>query len=104
MRTRDRPSLLPSPHYAGENFVGYDTVTFNKSTILTYNYAYGGATIDANLVIPYLPTVLSLTDQVNQFLAGAAKKPTSTPWTSANSLFTIWIGRFRIPGMIRARR
>ncbi|KAJ7339034.1 hypothetical protein DFH08DRAFT_249397 [Mycena albidolilacea] len=76
----------------GENFVGYDTVAFNKSIILTYNYAYGGATIDANLVIPYLPTVLSLTDQVNQFLAGAAKKPTSTPWTSANSLFTIWIG------------
>ncbi|KAK7013839.1 carbohydrate esterase family 16 protein [Favolaschia claudopus] len=76
----------------GENFVGFDTVTFNKTTILTYNYAYGGATIDANLVVPYLPTVLSLTDQVNQFLAGAAKKPASTPWTSANSLFTVWIG------------
>ncbi|KAK7058179.1 carbohydrate esterase family 16 protein [Favolaschia claudopus] len=76
----------------GENFVGFDTVTFNKTTILTYNYAYGGATIDANLVVPYLPTVLSLTDQVNQFLAGAGKKPASTPWTSANSLFTVWIG------------
>ncbi|KAF7363023.1 Carbohydrate esterase family 16 protein [Mycena venus] len=76
----------------GENFVGYDTVTFNKSTIMTYNYAYGGATIDANLVVPYLPTVLSLTDQVNEFLAGAAKKPATTPWTSANALFTVWIG------------
>ncbi|KAJ7167229.1 hypothetical protein C8R43DRAFT_877408 [Mycena crocata] len=74
----------------GENFVGFDTVTNNKSTILTYNYAYGGATIDANLVIPYLPTVLSLTDQVNQFLAGAGKKP--APWTSSNALFTVWIG------------
>ncbi|KAJ6543643.1 hypothetical protein B0H10DRAFT_1371991 [Mycena sp. CBHHK59/15] len=41
----------------GENFVGFDTVTYNKSTILTYNYAYGGATIDANLVVPYLPFV-----------------------------------------------
>ncbi|KAJ7105192.1 hypothetical protein C8R44DRAFT_834466 [Mycena epipterygia] len=76
----------------GENFVGFDTVTYNKSTILTYNYAYGGATIDASLVVPYEPTVLSLTDQVNEFLAGAAKKPATTPWTSANSLFTVWIG------------
>ncbi|KAJ7474110.1 hypothetical protein FB451DRAFT_1466641 [Mycena latifolia] len=76
----------------GENFVGFNTVTNNKSIILTYNYAYGGATIDANLVVPYLPTVLSLTDQVNEFLAGVAKKPATTPWTSANALFTVWIG------------
>ncbi|KAJ6534176.1 hypothetical protein B0H19DRAFT_1185452 [Mycena capillaripes] len=76
----------------GENFVGFDTVTYNKSKILTFNYAYGGATIDANLVVPYLPTVLSLTDQVNEFLAGAAKKPATSPWTSANALFTVWIG------------
>ncbi|KAJ7224962.1 hypothetical protein B0H12DRAFT_1030704 [Mycena haematopus] len=76
----------------GENFVGFDTITYNKSTILTYNYAYGGATIDANLVVPYLPTVLSLTDQVNEFLQGAAHKPATAPWTSTNALFTVWIG------------
>ncbi|KAJ7837904.1 hypothetical protein B0H13DRAFT_2239814 [Mycena leptocephala] len=76
----------------GENFVGFDTVTFNRSKILTYNFAYGGATIDATLVTPYLPTVLSLTDQVNEFLAGVAKKPATAPWTSANALFTVWIG------------
>ncbi|KAJ6549776.1 hypothetical protein B0H19DRAFT_1378600 [Mycena capillaripes] len=52
----------------------------------------GGATIDANFVAPYLPTVLSLTNQVNQFLTGAANKPTPSLWTSANALFTIWIG------------
>ena len=60
--------------------------------MLTYNYAYGGATIDANLVTPYTPTVLSLTDQVNQFLNGAGKKPSTSPWTSTNALFSIWIG------------
>ncbi|KAJ7189175.1 hypothetical protein C8R46DRAFT_1341741 [Mycena filopes] len=76
----------------GENFVGFDTVTFNKSLILTYNYAYGGATINSTLVAPYLPTVLSLIDQVNEFLAGAGKKPATAPWTSANALFTVWIG------------
>ncbi|TFK33795.1 fungal cellulose binding domain-containing protein [Crucibulum laeve] len=76
----------------GENWVGYVTTQYNKSLLYTYNYAYGGATIDANLVTPYTPTVLSLTDQVNQFLNSVASKPASTPWTSSNSLFSIWIG------------
>lgn len=33
-----------------------------------------------------------MTDQVNQFLTGAALKPAAAPWTSANSLFSFWIG------------
>ena len=65
---------------------------YNKSLILTYNFAYGGATIDANLVTPYLPTVLSLIDQVNQFLTSYADKPASSPWKSGNTLFSVWIG------------
>jgi hypothetical protein len=76
----------------GENWVDYVTTQYNKSLVLTYNYAYGGATIDAALVPPYTSTVKSLTDQVNQFLSGAGKKPAATPWTSSNSLFSIWIG------------
>jgi hypothetical protein len=76
----------------GENWVDYVTTQYNKSLILTYNYAYGGATIDASLVAPYEPTVLSLTDQVNQFLSGAGTKSSSTPWTSSNSLFSVFIG------------
>jgi hypothetical protein len=74
------------------NWIDVNTVVYNRSTILTWNYAYGGATIDANLVTPYEPTVLSLTDQTNDFLANAGTKPASSPWTSANSLFSIWIG------------
>jgi hypothetical protein len=60
--------------------------------VLTYNYAYGGATIDATLVKPYKPTVLSLTDQVNEFLNGAGTKPAATPWKSSDTLFSVWIG------------
>lgn len=74
------------------NWVDVVTVKYNKSLTLTYNFAYGGATIDAKLVQPYEPTVLSLTDQVNQFLGSVASKPASTPWTSDNSLFSFWIG------------
>ncbi|KAG7091440.1 hypothetical protein E1B28_010476 [Marasmius oreades] len=75
----------------GENWIDYDTKTYNRSLILTYNFAYGGATIDAKLVPPYTPTVLSLTDQVNQFLSwnGGVGKGV---WQSGNTLFSIWIG------------
>ncbi|PFH48916.1 carbohydrate esterase family 16 protein [Amanita thiersii Skay4041] len=76
----------------GENWVDYVTTKNNRSMVLTYNFAYGGATIDANLVQPYQPTVLSLTDQVNIFLNGFSNKPASTPWTSSNALFSVWIG------------
>lgn len=85
----------PYPGYTavgGENWIDFDTTTFNKSLIFTYNFAYGGATIDATLVAPYEPTVLSLTDQVNEFLNWTASKPVSAPWTSSNSLFSVWIG------------
>ncbi|KAJ3782457.1 hypothetical protein GGU10DRAFT_251097, partial [Lentinula aff. detonsa] len=76
----------------GANWLDFDATTYNNSLVLTYNYAYGGATIDSSLVAPFEPTVLSVTDQVNEFLDTAASKPASTPWTSANSLFSIWIG------------
>ncbi|KAG5636994.1 hypothetical protein H0H81_006170 [Sphagnurus paluster] len=85
----------PYPGYTatgGENWVDFVTTKNNRSLVFTYNYAYGGATIDAKLVTPYSPSVLSLTDQVNQFLGKAGTKPAATPWTSANALFSIWIG------------
>ncbi|KAL0566559.1 hypothetical protein V5O48_015450 [Marasmius crinis-equi] len=84
----------PYPGYTatgGPNWVGYEATTYNKSLLLTYNFAYGGATIDANLVKPYDPSVRSLTDQVNTYLSwnsGAGKGV----WKSANTLFSIWIG------------
>lgn len=76
----------------GVNWIDVDTVVYNKSLILTYNYAYGGATIDASLVPPSSSTILTLTDQVNEFLSGAATKPATAPWTSTNALFSFWIG------------
>ncbi|KAI0657770.1 hypothetical protein C8Q70DRAFT_1046069 [Cubamyces menziesii] len=85
----------PYPGYTavgGTNWIDLMTVEYNNSLILTYNYAYGGATINASLVAPYEPTVLSLIDQVNQFLGTVADKPATAPWTSENSLFSVWIG------------
>ncbi|KAF8607863.1 hypothetical protein BDV93DRAFT_589454 [Ceratobasidium sp. AG-I] len=86
---------LGNPGYPGytacgsvPNWVDLVTTKYNTSTLLTYNFAYGGATIDATLVAPYTSTVLSLTDQVNSFLANKAV----APWTSSTALFSIFIG------------
>ncbi|RPA97287.1 hypothetical protein L873DRAFT_1691405 [Choiromyces venosus 120613-1] len=80
----------------GPNWAGYLTTTFNKSELLTYNLAYGGATINSTLVKPYLPTVLSFAEQVQTlFLPNLSPRtPTAlTPaWKSENSLFMIWLG------------
>ena len=93
MRGRTPLTLMQGNTGAGgSNWVDVDTTVYNASLILTYNYAYSGATIDAALVAPYYPTTLSLKDQVNEFLAGAAGQPPATPWTPANALFSVWIG------------
>ncbi|KAK7032146.1 hypothetical protein VNI00_013320 [Paramarasmius palmivorus] len=76
----------------GENWIALDTAKFNKSLIYTYNYAWGGATIDANLVQPWNPSIKSMTDQVNQFLSALGNKPSSAPWASSNAMFSFWIG------------
>ena len=80
------------PTTGGLNWVDAVTTAYNKSLILTYNLAHSGATIDANLVKPYTATVKSLTDQVNQFLTSYADEPASAPWSSENTLFSVWIG------------
>ena len=76
----------------GENWVTYLTTKYNTSLVFTYNYAYGGATTDAELVTPYEDTVLSFVDQVGEFEEGAGTKPAETPWTGEGSLFSVWIG------------
>jgi len=76
----------------GPNYIDFVTVQYNRTLLFNYNFAYGGATIDANLVPPFDPSVRSLTDQVNDYLGSVANKPSNTPWTSANTLFSIWIG------------
>ena len=68
------------------------TTEYNNSLVLTWNYAYGGAVTDKDLVTPWKPDVLTLVDQVDQFLSYAAKKPAAVPWKSENSLFSVFIG------------
>ncbi|KAG9125599.1 hypothetical protein FRC07_006918, partial [Ceratobasidium sp. 392] len=85
----------PNPGWTssnGPNWPMYLTSTYNVTNTKLYNLAYGGATIDAKLVTPYQPTVQSLVDQVTLWTKYFGPHPSAAPWTSANSLFAIWIG------------
>lgn len=77
----------------GPNWVDYITTTYNKSFIETINLAYGGATVDAALVEAYLPTVLSVKQQVqDEYLPTYASSPSFFPWKTDDTLFAVFIG------------
>ncbi|KAH7396653.1 hypothetical protein DE146DRAFT_44482 [Phaeosphaeria sp. MPI-PUGE-AT-0046c] len=77
----------------GPNWVGFLTTTYNQSNILTYNLAYGGATVDSALVTPYAPTVISMKDQVQtQYIPIYGSHPATAPWSAESSLFAFFIG------------
>ncbi|PMD33864.1 carbohydrate esterase family 16 protein [Hyaloscypha variabilis F] len=78
----------------GNNWITYLLQPASPTTLLSYNFASGGATTDASLVKPFQPTVLSLIDQVTLFTTHLSlSSSTSTPpVTPSNTLFAIWIG------------
>ncbi|KAA8570500.1 hypothetical protein EYC84_002769 [Monilinia fructicola] len=82
------PNLQGYTTTGGLNWIGYLVETYNATLVLSYNFASGGATTNASLVAPYAPTVLSLIDQVDQFVQYIP----SGPWSSSNALFGIWMG------------
>ena len=52
-----------------------------------------GATVDSALVAPYLPTVLSLKDQVqSEYLPNYGGRHPLVKWSAGSTLFGIWIG------------
>lgn len=76
----------------GLNWIGNLISNLNTSLILSYNFAYGGATTSASLVEPYESTVLNFDNQTAEFLGSIASHPSSAPWTAGNTLVGVWIG------------
>jgi len=76
----------------GPNWLGFLTTTYNQSTILTYNMAYGGATVDSALVKPYADSVVSMKDQVEKQFVPIYRDRKSAKWNAEDSLFAFWIG------------
>ncbi|GFF60194.1 GDSL esterase/lipase At1g29660 [Aspergillus udagawae] len=86
------PELPGQTTSGGLNWIGFLASQYNTSLILSFNFAYGGATTNASIVAPWSPSVLSLIDQVNLFSNSIASKPPSAPWNSHNTLAGIWMG------------
>lgn len=86
------PALPGYTASGGLDWVGFEVTEYNASLLLSYNLAYGGATVDASLVAPYADTVLSFVDQIGEFSQSLASKPDWAPWTSDNALVGVWIG------------
>ncbi|KAK5560762.1 hypothetical protein LTR46_001070 [Exophiala xenobiotica] len=76
----------------GPNWVDYLTVKYYDSLVLTYNLAYGGATVDAALVAQYLPTVLSLKEQVQTEFLPLYGTQQLASWKPDATLFAIFVG------------
>jgi phospholipase/lecithinase/hemolysin len=88
----------------GENWIQFLATKHNESFVKAYNFAFGGATVDSELVKPFLPSVLSMKQQVEEeFLPRYPQNSshiidydhsssTSPSWTSKTALFAMWIG------------
>lgn len=77
----------------GPNWVDFLTTTYNSTFLRTVNLAYGGATVDAALVKQYLPTVLSLKEQVQtEYLPKYARHPSFFDWKADDTLFASFLG------------
>lgn len=82
----------------GINWIGEAGVILAPNNTLVYNFAYGGATVNASLAVPYEPTVLSFIDQVSEFSQSIGQfnslgfHPPYAMWNATNSAFGIWFG------------
>jgi phospholipase/lecithinase/hemolysin len=80
------PGLTTS---GGPNWVG-DLAKFN-SQLLIYNFASGGATINASLVALTVIGATSFIDQVAEFMSNLVPPLDFAPWVSNSTLFAIWV-------------
>lgn len=88
------PSLPGWTASGGLNWVGFLTAHYNATPLLTYNFAYGGATTNASLVTPWRPDVLSYMDQVDLFEGSIGKhpRPSYAKWKGQDTLIGVWMG------------
>ncbi|EGU83178.1 hypothetical protein FOXB_06300 [Fusarium oxysporum f. sp. conglutinans Fo5176] len=79
------PGLPGQTTSAGLNWVGHVTSTLNTSLILTYDFAYSGATVDKKIVNSWAQ--YSMSEQVDLYKQYVAPKI-----TKADTLVAFWIG------------
>jgi hypothetical protein len=85
------PPFPGSTSCNGPNYIGFLTAKYNQSFVQTYNLAVGGATLDADIVKPFLP-ILDIRGQIGLEWFPVYSNKSLVPWTASNSLFSIFVG------------
>lgn len=90
---------LGNPDYPGDtsangpNWVDFLTTTYNRTFLKTVNFAYGGATVDGDLIRQFVPSVRSLKTQVYEdYLPNYVPPPSTFDWDPGNTLFASFFG------------
>ncbi|KAF9878344.1 hypothetical protein CkaCkLH20_04382 [Colletotrichum karsti] len=83
------PALPGDTTTGGLNWLGFDVTEFNKTTILAYNLAVGGATTDNTLIPTYTSGVDTFVDQVDTFYRAYVNG--MSPWSWDDVLVGVWI-------------
>ncbi|KAK4503901.1 hypothetical protein PRZ48_004816 [Zasmidium cellare] len=94
-----RANPLGNPAYPGDtssngpNWIDFLTTTWNRTFVETVNLAFGGATVDGDLIPAFAPTVISLKQQINDQYVPLYSKPSRRfNWQPKSTLFAIFIG------------
>ncbi|KAF9893694.1 hypothetical protein FE257_009862 [Aspergillus nanangensis] len=73
----------------GPNYVEYLTQMFNQSSVLTYNFGTGGATLNSSVV----DSKFSLLDELNDYyLPIYTRDEDAATWANDTILFIVWVG------------
>lgn len=75
----------------GPNWIDFLTTTWNRTFVKTLNFAYGGATLDNDIIPTAFPTI-SLKEQINKEFVPLSKRSEDFDWQPSNTLFAIFIG------------
>lgn len=72
------------------NWLGLLTLGYNKTLVLNYDFAKGGATVNNSIVKSNNRP--DFADQVAEFKGSIGSKPEYAKWTGDNALFAVWFG------------
>lgn len=99
---REQPSEvnpLGNPDYPGDtssngpNWINFLTTTYNQTFLKTVNFAYGGATVDGDLIRQFVPMIHSFKTQVYEdYLPNYSPPPSTFDWEPENTLFASFFG------------
>lgn len=100
-KTTPQPSQgnpLGNPGYPGDtssngpNWIDYLTVEYNQSSLLTYNFAYSGATVDKSIIDCTLGVDGQIHDGFLPVYGSGSDSQFPDVWEASTSLFGIFIG------------